>query len=390
MADARSLGLVLAITMFASGTVASSEPLRGVVIVGESAAAALRDQATAPAVAATRLPTRPRGYTEIEVLVIGRDALARLDERRLRTLLEYAGSCGRILLVDTPGDAEYVLSRRTGCGARFVMATDASGAAASLARMLASRPRPMIDAASLRALLPEANGEVRLMTLFLSGFLGVFLVLLALPVLRPAALGFCLLATVVAGMLWTGGHNDAFVAWAEVSGDDRIARYASLGAATATGRGSRQLPLADFGRHPLRIIGPGHTLEEDAGQIRWSAMLMASITVEAAGSFPVEPALRADIVDGTPRVCNRGQQDTGPAWLAVEDRVYKVPKLAPGESWQPAGQQARAGALTRLLRQRADGLAVLHTLSVPGDRAARQAWLMRREMPSKAVMTCAH
>src|SRR6056297_1465045 len=200
MAGSLALGLLLAVTAPAAVS-AGEEPLEGIVVVGETAAAAIGargQRATLPARAPGSLPTRPRDYGAVEALVIDGAALARLDTDRLRALLEYAGRCGPLILIGAPGDAEYVLARRAGCGGRFVATADARSAAAVLARLTVDGPPAMVDAEVLR---PQANGEIELMALFIAGFLGVFLVLLAVPGLRPAALGFCLLATAVAGVL---------------------------------------------------------------------------------------------------------------------------------------------------------------------------------------------
>ncbi|WP_405234310.1 hypothetical protein [Lentisalinibacter salinarum] len=393
MAGSLALGLLLVVAAPAAGS-GAEEPLRGVVAVGETAAAAIGamestgDLAAVPTRSPDDLPTQPQDYAAVEALVIDGSALARLDTDRLRALLEYAGRCGPLILIGAPGDAEYVLARRAGCGGRFVAGADARSSTAVLERLTADGPPAMIDAEALRPLLPDANGEIELMAVFVAGFLGVFLVLLAVPGLRPAALGFCLLATAVAGVLWTGGRNDAFVAWAEVDRGDRIARYVSLGTAVATGRGEHRLPLGEFGGYPTRVIGTDYVLDEEANRIEWRATLLAQLSVESAGSFPAEPSLRAEIRDGTARVCNRSHRTVEGAWLAAADGVYAVPPLAPGEIWQAAGTAVSPGPATRLLRERAGGLAVLLRLAIPGDRIAQDAWLVRREIPSAEAAPC--
>ena len=121
MTGALALAPLLALLLAAqAATAAEDAPLHDVVVVGQTAAAALGDRVERPALAARALPREPRHYGRVSALVIDGHALARLDEAQLRALLEYAGGCGRLMLVSAPGDAGYVLARRAGCGGRFV------------------------------------------------------------------------------------------------------------------------------------------------------------------------------------------------------------------------------------------------------------------------------
>ncbi|MEJ2602688.1 MAG: hypothetical protein P8172_05275 [Gammaproteobacteria bacterium] len=400
MADASSTGrpaaLLLALAALTGGEpIPAAEP-HGVVVVGREAAAAVAamsnggDTLPATIYSPGELPTRPPGYRTTDALVIGTQSLGRLDDSRLRALLEYAGSCGRLLLVGTASDTEYIFTRRAGCGGRFVAAAEASAVPETLAHLLETRPVALPTAASLDRLVPWRGGELRLVALFVGGYLVVLSVLFGFRRTRPAAVGFCVLATIAAILLWTGGRRDGFVAWAEVDDGERIARYVSLGVAAATGRSRQEVPLEGLGRYPSRIVGENIETDEETERLRWAATLLATIRIEATGSFPVEPTLRADSPDGRPRVCNRGSRTTEPGWLASAGRIYAIPALAPGQAWRPADGTAATTPLLRLLRARADGLAVLQELTVPGDPGARRAWLLRREAAGAAeVERCA-
>ena len=70
-------------------------------------------------------------YDSDEVVVVDKASLAELDDAQLRELLEFTGSCGRVLLVDVPIAIEEVFRNRAACGGRYLATIKTSGGASS-------------------------------------------------------------------------------------------------------------------------------------------------------------------------------------------------------------------------------------------------------------------
>ncbi len=366
-----------------------------VVLAGRTAAALLGHRDDSLALAADELPGLPQPYAHIRALAIDDDALARLPDASLRALLAYVGNCGRLLLLGADDAAADLIAARAGCGGRLVVAAPEPAAAErSLEALLGASPDPLPDDDRLEVLLPPATADLRLAAHFLLGFLGLFLVLTALRQTRTAAGAVSVLATLAAGLVWTGGSHQRFVAWAEVADGEVIARYASLGVASSRGRSIASPPLQELGRDPQRISGSPATLEWGgtvrSAALRWPATLFERLRVYSLGSFPVEPNLRAGISAGEPMVCNHGAGPTPAATLYWRDRTYAVPSLERGErvSLGDALPLTEPAAEIRLLSRRAGALALLQPLSVPGDGGDRRAWLMRSESAAEERSPC--
>ncbi len=368
-----------------------------VILAGEAATAYLGHITGTTIVSAADLPRLPLAYTHVAALALGRDALARLDEAQLRALLEHIGSCGRVLLIDPPTQVERLVNQRAACGGRYLLATGADVNAGQVLETLMTRSAGRLpDERELGWLLRDRDADIRLITLYLGGFLLLFVTLTAVPRLRGVGLGFCLLATALAGLLWTGGSRQSFVAWAEVSAMERVARYASLERSTAIGRGAQAVHLQSLARSPMHITGDGLVLHwsETVGDryLDWTASLLQEMQVFSAGSFPVESRLRAGTDGSIVTVCNRGEGATSPAYLHWQGANYEVPSLASGARWIADESTATAEPTPhlRLLTRRSSGHAVtlLQPLKVPANGGEQQAWLMRTESDTQEVSPC--
>ena len=368
-----------------------------VILAGEVAIDQLGQIVGTTIVSATDLPRLPLAYAHVSVLAIGRDALARLDEAQLRALLEYVGLCGSVLLIDPPTQVEQLMSQRAACGGRYLQATGIDGNTADVLETLMTHDAGRLpDERTLGRLLNQRGADIRLMSIYLGGFLLLFITLTAVPRSRAAALAFSLLATALAALLWTGGSRQSFVAWAEVAATERVARYASLERASATGRGAQVLRLQSLARSPMHIMGDGLVLNwKEAARDRyldWSASLLQEMQVLSMGSFPVAPSLRAGTDGEIVTVCNRGDRETRPAYLHWRGANYRVPALAPGSRWTADASTATTGpsAHLRLLARRASGRAVtlLHPLEVPANGGEQRAWLMQTESGETGATPC--
>ena len=369
-----------------------------IVVAGDAVAARLGQVTGATVVSAADLPRPPLAYERSVVLAIGRDALSRLDDLQLRAVLEHVGLCGRVLLIDPPAEVERLMRQRAACGGRYLLDAASGESATQALRTLARQgANPLPDAITLGRLLIGRSADIRLIALYLGGFLLIFATLLTVPRSRGGvALTFSLLATALAGALWGGGSRQAFVAWAEVAGTERIARYASLERASAMGRGTEVLHLQSLARSPLKIMGEGLILNwsETARDryLDWSASLLQEMQVFSMGSFPVENRLRAGTQGETVTVCNQGNRQTPAAYLNWRGANYDVPGLAPGERWTADESTATAESAPhlQLLARRAsrEAVTLLQPLQVPGNGGSQRAWLMRVEANEPGAKPC--
>lgn len=365
-----------------------------IVLAGESAINVLGDVPGTTIVAADDLPGLSSAYTHVAAVALGGDALARLDEAQLRAFLEYVGLCGRVLLIDPTDRVKQLVSQRAACGRRYFATIDTSGdEATALETVMTRRADRLPDEQALGGLLESRSADTRLIAFYLGGFLLIFVVLTAVPRSRGVALAFSVLLTVLAGFFWHGGNKHAFVAWAETTTTDSVARYSSLERASASGRGAQVLQLQSLARSPMHITGRSLVLNwsEIASErhLDWSATLLQEMRVFSMGSFPVEPRLRA-AADGTEViVCNRSAGQTQPSYLHWQGNNYEVPALAPGERWvtDESNITVEASAHLRLLALRTahHQLALLHPLEVPSNGSDQRAWLMTTETDAREL-----
>ncbi len=382
-----------------SSSIGSVSPRRApppVVVVGERAAVRLDDALT---IEPGKLPHTASAYRHIAAIVISGPALAGLDENQLRALLEHVGTCGTTVLVDVSADVERLVTQRAGCGARrLAVASNGSDVESLLANLLSVSAPSMPGEQALEQLLSPEQADVRLMGVFVAAFLLVYFVLIAQKKTRNvAAPAFCVLATGIAALLWNGGSSGQFVAWAEVYDGDRVARYEGLDAISARGRSQYELAPESLARSPKRISGNAMTLVwDDLGSqrvIEWEPSLLQQFRLVSAGSFPVEPTLRAGMDAAGPVVCNVGAAASPAAFLYWQGQTYSVPPIEPNDRWSAHDDDVihrRAAPLT-LLGRRAGRtlLALLQPLSLPVQADVdQQAWLVRHESTNEAVSPC--
>lgn len=368
-----------------------------VVLVGETAFSGSQSMPESMSVAASELPTVASAYANIRALVIDGSSLAQLDEQQLRAMLEHVGNCGKTMLIDAAPGVQRLLTQRAGCGGQALI-TNSKDASADekLANLLKQRITAMPGTRLLGTLVGSTSANVRLLTIFLAGFLIVFVALCVIPRTRVVALGFCVVATGLAAMLFNSDPRKSFVAWSEVRNGERIARYAAIERLTANTRGTHSLQPQSLERSPRELSGSGLTLHwgDAAGDRRldWNASLLAEAQLLTAGSFPVEPNLRAGSDGLAVTVCNHGTAMSPPSFLRWRGSTFAVPSLAPSAAWTPvdADPVNEPRPELRLLARRTQrhSLALLQPLRVPANGGKQSAWLMRLETGHPETSPC--
>ena len=332
--------------------------------------------------------------TQPDVTILDGESLALLDRAELHTLLEHVGLCGRVLLIDVADSTRSVLQQRAGCGGRLlVSATSHDDIEALRAALLTVEVPALPDQAQLGRLLPIQRSDVTSLSIYLLGFLLVYVLLMSVSRARTVALAFCVLACGFAGVLWPGGHRVSFAAWAEVDDGDRVARYRGLERFSSLGRGELTLDTQSLARSPQSLWGDGLSLTwsdvPDERKLTWNAPLLQQAELMSAGSFPIESTLRAAVREEVAVVCNLGGADSPPAYLRWRGETYPVPSLKSGEQWSTAAATpaAQSSAPLTLLARRAPGIALLQPLRLPGN-GNQQAWLLRTESEGTGDAQC--
>ena len=364
------------------------------VAAGEEAGGLFAGRPDVTVIAAAKLPRSARAYLPVAALAIGGEALHRMDDARLRALLDFVGYCGRAVFVNVERRAFEAITAHAGCGGRYTARAQGADAVATFDRLLARTPRPLPGTRALRGLVGAAHPELELAGWFLGGFLLLFLLLAALRPARSIALPFCVLATALPGLLWAGGSRQASAIWAEARADDAIARYVRLDVAAALGRGDERLTPAALAATPRAIDGPGVVLHwgdlPQERRIEWSAAFLQELRLTSVGHLAAARGLRAQAAGDVIRVCNTGRVNAPGGWLHWRGDTWRVPALAPGATWIPSGPAPasdRTPAI-RLFERRSPENAPALLQRIEKHEGAGSAWLMRTEAETHGARPC--
>jgi hypothetical protein len=314
-------------------------------------------------VSAAEFPTDANDYDPATTVAMDKQTLATLDDKQLGALLEFAGSCGRVLLIGVTPEVQEIFLNRAACGARYLIAAATTDDLQALFRTLAELPEPdHASAAELEALLSSSAAfdlNLARLGLFWSAFLLILIALLLTARTRLAALGFCIATTLLVPAVWPAATTWTFVAWAEAASSDRVVAYHAL--------------------ERLRFYQDGKYSVEDT---------------QSRGSFAVKPVLETAFNDGGITLCNRGTGVSATTHIYWHGDVYELPPMKAGGRWKSTSEQAldTDDANTpelALFRERSSKheLTTLRPLQI-ADRAGH-AWLLQYDTPRLGVDACA-
>lgn len=343
------------------------------------------------ALGAQDLPHQASAYAGIDALLLDDTTLAALDARQLAALLDHAGACGRIAVVNRDERVRRMLDSAAGCGGRMLVhAGDAAGAAAALESSLAQRLEPLPQAPAAEpgpgrawqaaALLLAAYFAAALLTAL---FTTAWWPLLVLPVVA---------ALVAGGWLHFMPTTAPLSIWAEGEAGESVARYQARQTLTGSTRGRASLAIAPqlaAGAMPCPS-SPMPRLEFDAAQDRairadFETRLFGRAALCFAGGFPMkrEP-VQETTADGRRSVRNGGSTAWPAGWWLEGGTWSGLPALAAGAQATPVSPAAPANgaaARTALSRVPPDQAAALWQLDLAGvgDLApGSQGWLLVR------------
>lgn len=354
------------------------------------------------ALSGSELPRLPQAYTNISALAIDGETLAGLDDAQLRSLLGFAGSCGRILLFAVPPTAQQVFTRRAACGGNYLrVAADIHVVESDFRALTAMTAPAMPSAFQMQQLMRASFGSSP--DLSAAGvFFCVYIIALLLVATRsrnPAAvIGLAVTASLLTILIWPAAMSRDFVAWAEAEFEDDVASYRGLEQHVASRRQSYLLPASRYERQRESIVGTDYRIhwnaEEQSATLAWDAMPFDVLRRIYFGSFPIDPTLHASLELNVVSVCNRGQQESLPGYLQWNGILYEVPPLVPGGLWTSKAATAIAvdtampGELA-LFRSRSavNQLTMLTVLPLADESGL--AWLMRYSDGETGATSCA-
>ena len=366
--------------------------IRPFALIGSRASQLLAHVPNTISISSTALPHIPEAYSQVSALAVDRQAMAALDEDQLRSLLDYVGTCGRLLLIDVSDAVGQVFANRATCERQYLrFADDEESARGAFIELIEKSDSPLPSNRDLEALLVDSSADAfdldRIILLW-GGYLIILILLLTRTRAPLAALGFCVVSTVLVLMIWPAGTSRNFVAWAEMASSEKMARYIGVERHAANRRGIHLLSRDSFNGYPIAVIDGDFyldwSLSGDHQQIAWTATPFEQLDRVTQGSFPVDATVQLDLGSTSAGVCNIGRSATAPMYLHWQGDLYEIPSLDSGARWT----NTAGVALSRDLRNRPElelfrarssehSIAILQSLPVPDAEETERAWLMR-------------
>ena len=373
-------------------------------LLGSRAVQRLAHLPDTEAIKAADLPHIPEAYRQISALAVDSEAMAALDEDQLRSLLEYVGSCGRVLLIDASAAVGQAFANRAACEGQFLILLGNEENAANAFSLLIEQANFLLPPErSLERLLSESsigafNGTR--MIFFLGGYLLILIVLLGKVRSRFAALAFSIICTVLVLVIWPASISRNFAAWAEMASTEQVARYMGIERLSAARRSTVMLAGDSFDGYTSSVTAEDHSLrwglQAEQRRIIWNAAPFQSLQRITYGSFAVNATLYLDSSGDSARICNTGIGSTTLMYLQWQGDIYEIPPLNAGTGWSSIGQVALNSAsgnrpeLKLFLERSANHtLTVLQSLPIPNEKKNEQAWLLRYRSHQTGGSPCA-
>jgi hypothetical protein len=229
----------------------------------------------------------------------------------------------------------------------------------------------------------------------------LFLMAALLVKARPwyTALAFSVIGTALVALMWPAAVSSTFVAWAEMTSNENIARYIGLERHSSARHGSVALPGDEFGGHSLRFSDADFLLlvdgRTDQRHMLWNAIPFEQLDHLTTGSFPVDTTLQFQHNKNSASVCNISSNATEPMYLQWNGSLYELASIKAGERWSTTGNASLDFASVRspelqLFLDRSDGhsLTLLQSLPVPSAQNDERAWLLQYQSHQKGAPLC--
>lgn len=333
------------------------------------------------------LPVFADAYAVIDLLIMTGESASRLDTSQRAALQHYLAGCGRLVI---QGAHASDLTEAAGCHGQMVSnAPTPAAVGAAVVALLERQQRAPPSAHELRQLL-DTHDRSRLTPAAFA--LCLYLAIsLSLAFRRAPLAGLAaapIVATVVVFATWSGGgHNINSMTWTEVTSGAQAALQSSFVRVSGEGYGSVRFdipgrtlprPFARDGVHTgSTVLEPAQGAVTVAFPVKW--LELRDFTLSKG--VPVEAPLELRGGFDPPTVTNPQPVATPAAQLAWNGGKYRVPPLAPGQTWRPDPASRRPwgnAAAERLFRARSMAEPAALLLEVSASAGAAAGFLMVR------------
>jgi hypothetical protein len=288
-------------------------------------------------------PTSAAAFEVNSIVTVDSRTLESLTDGQLRALLQFSGSCGRVLLVDVSATVERLFRDDAACDGRYLHSIEAADDRNKAALLLGQLENPKrLSSEELEALL-VAVGDGRFglkkIVWFWSAYVLLAAALLTRRRTRIAALGFSFVASLLVPVVWPASPSRVSVAWAEAEADDRV--------------------VAFFLR------------EQDGTEI-----------IQQRGSFDLNPSLGISIDDSKVTICNYGNGASDTTHVYWHGSIFALPALDPGGRWTSDRKLELGAAALRtpelsLFSKRSREFDLSFLRPLPAPNSDDQAWLLQ-------------
>lgn len=296
------------------------------------------------------------------IVTVDTPALERLTDTQLRALMQFAGSCGRVILLNVNSSIEALFRDDAACDGQYLLAIesldDLHDATATLEQLDDPVRASEADINRLLTAIADDKFNLRNLIWFWTGYVLLALVLISGRRTRVSALGFGVIASLLVPVLWPAQSIRTSVAWAEAEADDRVIAFSLI----------EQISTKENGKY-------------------------LSDRTRKIGSFDLNPSLGFSIGDAELEICNQGKGTTETTHIRWKGDVFTVPTLGPGASWNSThGSILEQDALDTpelsLFVRRSKGLPLTLLRRLPVSDKNDHAWLMQYIPPDQASPSC--
>jgi hypothetical protein len=300
--------------------------------------------------AADGLPHLPQTYESVAALVMDPQTLSRLSADQYRSLADYLGRCGVLLLRDMEEASLRKLQGIAGCQGRLIETFDSLSQIPPTLQRLGGisplKPPALTDLLTLQA--TENQHRIMLtITLYLLGYL--LLTALAVWRLQKTQLLLLLpfLAAGAAALVWNGPSQWTLISWSEMESGDSHMRTSSLLIQEGDKRGENnleldkwvplRLPMGDSSGSSIQYMEQG-----DSRRLTGFTPLLVQQHYQLFTLSQHTPGLLLSMQTGSPEIIVGQRGETTQAKLIWHGQAFDLPPLSAGARWQPDQNRGRA------------------------------------------------
>jgi len=348
---------------------------------------------------AKSLPHSSQAYDGIEAIVTDSLSLSSLSHNQYRSLGNFLGQCGIMLILDADPLMLERVHQFSGCNGRLIHSFEAlSQVTPLLLKLSAVHPPKPPSPQDLMSLGESAlqNQTATSLSLYLGGYM-LFITLVSWHMRKARYLLPLPVLVAAAGILaWSGAGSHQFITWVETESNDNHARVSSLLLLGGDRRGESQATLGAETKL-FNIRGDAHysslyyPLDASHRVLHGHTHLLSPRAYQLTSVARQSSRFQISISDGHPQVVFLGNTSPEEAQLMWRGKSYSVPVLSRNQRWQPDEilGQPPASAAERLLNRRLayvdPALLLPFTTDSANSSTPAIGWLVIRHNPGRLL-----